>query len=113
MDHAGVDDSSSILVSRGLATLRGFALSNTLLAIDYEGALAPIADAADSTRMRGSIRRLLARVTELYPTIVMSRSALSDVTTQLLQGQGEMDPLLRVLVSARDERRGRGAARAG
>jgi hypothetical protein len=81
--NEGPDGLSSILVSRGLATLHGFALSNTLLAIGYDGALAPVVATSGAARMRDRTRRLLARVAELYPTVVMSRRALSDVLNQL------------------------------
>ncbi len=66
-----------------VATLNGFALSNVLLAFDYDGTLAPIADTPRAARMRDETRQLLARVAALYPCVVISGRALADLERRL------------------------------
>ena len=72
-----------ILAPEYQQTLASFALSNVLLAFDYDGTLAPIAARPEDAHMRPSTRRLLASVANVYPTIVISGRALADVTTML------------------------------
>jgi trehalose 6-phosphate phosphatase len=60
-------------------TLLLLAHSNVLVALDYDGTLAPIADRPEDAFMRPRTRRLLAVVAALYPTIVISGRALADV----------------------------------
>jgi trehalose 6-phosphate phosphatase len=64
-------------------TLAGFALSNVLLAFDYDGTLAPIAPRPEDAHMRPITRSLLAAVAQAYPTVVISGRALADVTAML------------------------------
>jgi len=66
-----------------LQVLNGFALSNVLMAFDYDGTLAPIAATPGAARMREATRRLLARVAQRYPCVVISGRALHDVTRRL------------------------------
>lgn len=73
----------AILVEPYLATLKWFALSNVLLAFDYDGTLAPIADTPRAARMRERTRRLLSRVAHLYPCVVISGRALADLERRL------------------------------
>jgi len=61
-----------------LRLLRVFAWSNVLLAFDYDGTLAPIVGAPDRAAMRQSTRRLLRRVSRLYPCAVISGRARPD-----------------------------------
>jgi trehalose 6-phosphate phosphatase len=70
-------------ILRNLQTLNDFALSNVLVALDYDGTLAPIAPTPRAARMRESTRRLLGRVAERYPCVVISGRALDDVTRRL------------------------------
>jgi trehalose 6-phosphate phosphatase len=71
-------------LARGhLATLNGFALSNVLLAFDYDGTLAPIAATPGAARMREDTRRLLARVAQRYPCVVISGRSLADLENRL------------------------------
>lgn len=74
-----MNPTSAILTKRNLPALTGFALSNVLLAFDYDGTLAPIASAPDRARMRPRTRQLLARVSRRYPCVVISGRALDDI----------------------------------
>ena len=73
----------AILAPERLRTLAGFALSNVLLAFDYDGTLAPISPRPEDAHMRPATRRLLASVARAYPTVVISGRALADVTSML------------------------------
>lgn len=69
-----------ILAKRHLPVLADFANSNVLLALDYDGTLAPIARTPAAARMRPHTRRLLARVARCYPCVVISGRPLDDLT---------------------------------
>jgi trehalose 6-phosphate phosphatase len=73
----------SILSKDHLQVVSHFALSNVLLALDYDGTLAPIAPTPRSARMRAETRRLLATVATLYPCVVISGRALDDLSRRL------------------------------
>ena len=73
----------AILAKDHLSTLSEFALSNVLLALDYDGTLAPIAPTPRSARMRAETRRLLTAVARLYPCVVISGRALDDLSRRL------------------------------
>jgi trehalose 6-phosphate phosphatase len=60
-----------------------FAWSNVLLALDYDGTLAPLVAAPHRARMRVSTRRLLISVSRLYPCVVISGRAQGDVLGRL------------------------------
>ncbi len=75
--------SAPILTPQHLRTLTGFALSNVLLAFDYDGTLAPITARPEDARMRPATRRLLTSVARAYPTVVISGRALADITAML------------------------------
>jgi hypothetical protein len=79
---ARVKPARAILTARHLPTLGGFALSNVLLAFEYEGVLAP-RPGADRIRMRSATRRLLTRVARRYPTVVISGSSRDDLEARL------------------------------
>jgi trehalose 6-phosphate phosphatase len=64
-------------------TLQAFALSNVLLAFDYDGTLAPIASTPRAARMREQTRQLLAQVAERYPCVVISGRSLDDLARRL------------------------------
>lgn len=72
-----------ILAPEHIRMLAGFALSNVLLAFDYDGTLAPIAARPEDAHMRSATRRLLTSVAGAYPTVVISGRALVDVTALL------------------------------
>jgi trehalose 6-phosphate phosphatase len=78
-----VSATSAILLPRNLPVLSGFALSNVLLAFDYDGTLAPIAPTPDRAGMRRTTRQLLARVSRRYPCVVISGRALDDITRRM------------------------------
>jgi trehalose 6-phosphate phosphatase len=60
-----------------------FAMSNVLLAFDYDGTLAPLVDAPARATMRPSTRRLLAHVSRLYPCVVITGRAQADALGRL------------------------------
>lgn len=74
---------SDILATRQQRILRTFASSNTLLAFDYDGTLAPIAPVLDRVWMRVRTHRLFAQVARRYPSIVVSGRRLDDVAQRL------------------------------
>ena len=74
---------SDILEARNLPVLASFALSNVLLAFDYDGTLAPIVQTPDHARMRARTQQLLARVTRRYPCVVISGRALDDIASRV------------------------------
>ena len=74
-----------ILIPEHLPALAAFALSNVLVAFDYDGTLAPIAERPEDAHMRPATHRLLASVATAYPTVVISGRALADVTAMLSQ----------------------------
>jgi trehalose 6-phosphate phosphatase len=66
-----------------VAQLQAFAMSNLLVAFDYDGTLAPIAPTPEAASMRDDTRRLLVRVAERYPCVVISGRSLDDLTRRL------------------------------
>lgn len=71
------------LKAPSLATLASFAHSNMLLALDYDGTLAPIVATPARARMRRDTRKLLTRAARLYPCVVISGRALDDIVRKL------------------------------
>jgi trehalose 6-phosphate phosphatase len=67
--------------SRGV--LETFAWSNVLLAFDYDGTLAPIVASPGHAVMRMLTRRLLSRLSRLYPCVVISGRARADALARL------------------------------
>ncbi len=63
--------------------LETFAWSNVLLAFDFDGTLAPIVSRPERAVMRRMTRRLLTRVRDLYPCVVLSGRARADVQRRL------------------------------
>jgi trehalose 6-phosphate phosphatase len=59
-----------------------FAWSNVLLAFDYDGTLAPLVSAPQSAAMRPSTRRLLKRLSRLYPCVAISGRAYADALSR-------------------------------
>lgn len=72
-----------ILAKRHLDRLAEFATANVLLAFDFDGTLAPIADRPSGARMRASTRQLLVAVSRLYPVIVISGRARADLARRV------------------------------
>lgn len=74
-----------VLAREGSHDLTSFALSNVLLAFDYDGTLAPIAATPARARLRANTRALLRRVAKVYPCVVISGRALADISRRLQQ----------------------------
>jgi trehalose 6-phosphate phosphatase len=72
-----------ILSRRHRAVLERFANANVLLAFDYDGTLAPIARDPDRARLRTQTRRLLTRVANCYPCVVISGRSVADLRARL------------------------------
>jgi trehalose 6-phosphate phosphatase len=68
-----------ILARRHIRKLAEFASSNVLVALDFDGTLAPIVSEPARARMRPHTRRLLAKVARRYPCVVISGRARRDV----------------------------------
>jgi trehalose 6-phosphate phosphatase len=68
-----------VLAAKQHSLLAAFASSNTLVAFDYDGTLAPIVDDPAGAGMRPRTRRLLARVAARYPTAIISGRGLRDL----------------------------------
>jgi trehalose 6-phosphate phosphatase len=72
-----------ILSQRNRAILKKFASENVLVAFDFDGTLAPIVSDPDGAGLRPSTQKLLRRVTQLYPCIVVSGRSRKDVRQKL------------------------------
>jgi trehalose 6-phosphate phosphatase len=72
-----------ILARVNEAVLAQVAWSNVLLGFDYDGTLAPIVQDPAAAEMRARTRELLARLTKLYPCVVISGRAQEDVTRRV------------------------------
>jgi trehalose 6-phosphate phosphatase len=68
-----------ILSKRNAAVLAHFAGSNVLVALDYDGTLAPIVASPRRARMRARTRKLLQAVAERYPCVIISGRSREDV----------------------------------
>jgi trehalose 6-phosphate phosphatase len=68
-----------LLARRNRDVLAGFAASRGLVALDYDGTLAPIVVDRDQAHMRDRTKALLAEVCRLYPCAVISGRSESDV----------------------------------
>jgi trehalose-phosphatase len=82
-----------VLGAAGRAALRRLAAGRVLLAFDFDGTLAAIAERPEQARMNGRMRRALLRVAQLYPCAVISgrarrelRRLLADVPVIALSG---------------------------
>lgn len=69
----------------GKAALLRFSGTGTLLAFDYDGTLASIADHPDAAHMRASTRQLMTSIVRHYPSIVITGRARRDLR-QFLTG---------------------------
>lgn len=79
-----------ILSIRNRRILKQFALSNTLVALDFDGTLAPIVRRHYQAALRPSTRNLLGTLASLYPCVVISGRARKDVRPRL-RGTGVRD----------------------
>jgi trehalose 6-phosphate phosphatase len=72
-----------ILARAHADVLAQLAWANVLVALDFDGTLAPIVDDRDGAAMRSSTRELLAEVCALYPCAVISGRSRGDVEARL------------------------------
>jgi len=72
-----------ILGDAGRATLAHFARRRPLIALDFDGTLAPIVRRPARAQMRARTRGLLRRVAALYPCVVISGRSLRDLRPRL------------------------------
>ncbi|MBK7861803.1 MAG: trehalose-phosphatase [Archangiaceae bacterium] len=79
-----------LLTAHNLPVVSQFASSNLLVALDFDGTLAPIVTEPSAAKMRPRTRELLVRVCRLYPTIIISGRAVSDVR-QRVRGVGLLE----------------------
>jgi trehalose 6-phosphate phosphatase len=83
-----------LLDAAGRAALAQFVRHDTLIALDYDGTLAPIVPHPPDARMRDSTRNLLHAVARRLPVVVLSGRARNEAL-RLLEGA----PLLEVIGS--------------
>lgn len=76
-----------LLARENLELLAQFASSRMLLALDYDGTLAPIVDDRHEAYMRAATSRLLRRASELYPCAVISGRAQRDLSRRLMSAR--------------------------
>jgi trehalose 6-phosphate phosphatase len=76
-----------ILSAAGREALQQFAWSNVLVALDYDGTLAPIVAKPERALLRRETRGLLQELARVYPVVVISGRAQPDVLA-LLRGTG-------------------------
>lgn len=72
-----------ILAAAQRGVIEPFAWSRTLLAFDFDGTLAPIVDDPADAVMRPMTRNLLTRACALYPCVVISGRAVSDLAPRV------------------------------
>jgi len=61
-----------LLGPTGRSELAAFVRPGTLIALDYDGTLAPIVGRPDEATMAGHTRELLARVARRFPTVILT-----------------------------------------
>jgi trehalose 6-phosphate phosphatase len=72
-----------VLTRKSEEAVRRFLASPVLLAFDFDGTLAPIVGDPDRARLRPATRRLLRRVAEAWPCVVISGRSRADVRNKL------------------------------
>ena len=72
-----------ILAARYQPILAAFAHDRTLVAFDFDGTLAPIADHPGAAAMRPSTAKLLSAVARRYPCVIVTGRSRRDATTRL------------------------------
>jgi trehalose 6-phosphate phosphatase len=78
-----MSETLDILAPHQRPILAGFALSNVLLAFDFDGTLAPIAATPDAAQLRPKTQQLLARLSQRYPCVVISGRGLTDIESRV------------------------------
>lgn len=73
----------NILSQANRVILQEFVCSKVLLAFDYDGTLAPIVTDPERARMRVRTRDLLSALAKLFPVVVISGRAQSDLLKKL------------------------------
>jgi len=73
----------NILAKGQRTTLLDFAQERVLLAFDFDGTLAPIVRDPEAAAMRPSTSELLAKVSKLYPCVVISGRSRADVMAKV------------------------------
>jgi trehalose-phosphatase len=91
---------------KGMMAVRDFLTRDTLIALDYDGTLAPTVAQPELAQMRDETRRLLARLARRRPVVVMTGRTRSDAL-RLLSGI----PVLEVIGSHGVETQGPGGTR--
>jgi trehalose 6-phosphate phosphatase len=82
----------NILLPQNLRVLRAFVSSDVLIALDFDGTLAPIVKSRGQARMRASTRLALLKLTDRFPCAVISGRAFMDI-----QGKVSGIPLVEVV----------------
>jgi trehalose 6-phosphate phosphatase len=72
-----------ILADAHRELLRQFARSNLLIALDYDGTLAPIVTDPERAALGATTRRVLAEVTKLYRCVIISGRSRADVLARI------------------------------
>jgi trehalose 6-phosphate phosphatase len=72
-----------LLAEANREVLEQYACSRTLLALDFDGTLAPIVDDPRRAAMRPSTRRLLRQAARAYPCVILSGRARADVARRV------------------------------
>lgn len=57
--------------------------AHPLVALDFDGTLAPLVDAPDAAQMNSSTRRLLVNLSRVFPCAIISGRALGDLKSRL------------------------------
>ena len=73
-----------VLTRKSEEAVRRFLASPVLLAFDFDGTLAPIVGDPDRARLRPATRRLLRRVADAWPCVVISGRSRADVERKLV-----------------------------
>ena len=90
-----------------------FAGSNVLLALDYDGTLAPLVREPERATMRLSTRLLLKRASRLYPCVVISGRGRADASARLRGMMSAVSSAITAPNPRRAERRFGGAWNSG
>ncbi len=72
-----------ILAARYQPILAAFAHDRTLVALDFDGTLAPIADRPGAAAMRPATARLLSAVARRYPCVIVTGRSRRDASARL------------------------------
>lgn len=72
-----------ILSPKNVDALAQFAWSRVLIALDFDGTLAPIVSNRDEAQMRPKTHALLEKVCQLYPCALISGRSLEDISLRL------------------------------